>query len=72
MSGEDRLGQVLRVLSGAGRTLEPQEVLDVLWLARLLPGEGPLPLQRALRDAESARRSAAGEQAASGTADGSR
>jgi MinD-like ATPase involved in chromosome partitioning or flagellar assembly len=49
------------VLSASGRTLDPQDVLDVLWLARLLPGGGPLPLQRALRAAEEAPRQAAGD-----------
>ncbi|MEU1281499.1 SAV_2336 N-terminal domain-related protein [Streptomyces sp. NPDC005805] len=40
----DRLGEALRVLGGAGRDLDPQELLDVLWLATRLPRSDTLPL----------------------------
>lgn len=39
---DDRLREVLRVLRGAGRELDPQELLDVLWLAGRLPPDGRL------------------------------
>ncbi|MFF8845413.1 SAV_2336 N-terminal domain-related protein [Streptomyces sp. NPDC015127] len=42
----DRLGQVLRVLGGSGQDLDPQELLDVLWLAGRLPATDELPLAR--------------------------
>jgi MinD-like ATPase involved in chromosome partitioning or flagellar assembly len=55
----DRLGAVLKVINGAlkevGGALDPHEVLDVLWLASLLPdGADDLPLRRALRPTASA------------------
>lgn len=46
-----RLGAALRILKGAGQDLDPHEALDVLWLARVLSGDGDadpagLPLAR--------------------------
>ncbi|MFZ4284340.1 SAV_2336 N-terminal domain-related protein [Streptomyces rhizosphaericola] len=52
---DDALACVLRALRGAGQELDPQQVLDVLWLAgRLQPGpELPLARRLAVRQAES-------------------
>ncbi|MGV9311082.1 SAV_2336 N-terminal domain-related protein [Streptomyces sp. NPDC003691] len=36
-----RLGELLGVLRAAGRELDAEQVLDVLWLARLLPAAAP-------------------------------
>ncbi|MFF7972671.1 SAV_2336 N-terminal domain-related protein [Streptomyces sp. NPDC007905] len=48
--GADRLGALLGVLKGIGYDLDPQEVLDVLWLAGRLPRDGQeQPLPRMLR-----------------------
>ncbi|WP_149827867.1 SAV_2336 N-terminal domain-related protein [Streptomyces tailanensis] len=54
--GTELLGEVLGVLKGAGHDLDPQEVLDTLWLAsRLSPDtDDELPLQRVLRPTASA------------------
>ncbi|WP_116426807.1 SAV_2336 N-terminal domain-related protein [Streptomyces spongiicola] len=41
---DDRLRGVLRVLRGSGLELDPQELLDVLWLAGRLPADERLPL----------------------------
>ncbi|MEU3601632.1 SAV_2336 N-terminal domain-related protein [Streptomyces sp. NPDC006798] len=35
-----RIGELLAVLRGAGRKLDAEQALDVLWLARLLPAGG--------------------------------
>ncbi|MFS4094015.1 SAV_2336 N-terminal domain-related protein [Streptomyces sp. AF1A] len=46
----DRLGALLRVLRGIGHDPDPQEVLDILWLAGRLPRDThDLPLPRLLR-----------------------
>ncbi|MEV5988063.1 SAV_2336 N-terminal domain-related protein [Streptomyces sp. NPDC052051] len=46
----DRLGALLRVLKGVGYDPDPQEVLDMLWLAGRLPRDGQdLPLPRLSR-----------------------
>ncbi|WP_221352787.1 SAV_2336 N-terminal domain-related protein [Streptomyces beigongshangae] len=37
---DPRLGAALRILKNVGQDLDPQEVLDVLWLARALSGDG--------------------------------
>ncbi|MET8582409.1 SAV_2336 N-terminal domain-related protein [Streptomyces collinus] len=48
--GADRLGALIGVLKGVGYDLDPQEVLDVLWLAGRLPRDGrDQPLPRMLR-----------------------
>ncbi|MFD3786935.1 SAV_2336 N-terminal domain-related protein [Streptomyces cyaneofuscatus] len=44
----DGLASVLRVLRDAGHDLDPQQVLDVLWLAGRLPAGPELPLARTL------------------------
>ncbi|MFE4449039.1 hypothetical protein ACFRNR_46160, partial [Streptomyces sp. NPDC056820] len=48
--GGNRLGALLRVLKGVGYDPDPQEVLDMLWLAGRLPQDAhDLPLPRLLR-----------------------
>ncbi|MFE6284997.1 SAV_2336 N-terminal domain-related protein [Streptomyces sp. NPDC057877] len=49
--GGARLGDVLRVLRACGRELDADQVLDVLWLARRLPGGDAAPLHEGLRPA---------------------
>ncbi|KAB2594013.1 SAV_2336 N-terminal domain-related protein [Streptomyces arboris] len=61
----DRLASVLRVLRDAGHELDPQQVLDVLWLAGRLPAGPELPLART-RAVERAGSAAAGERAVTG------
>ncbi|MEU8564170.1 SAV_2336 N-terminal domain-related protein [Streptomyces cyaneofuscatus] len=58
----DTLASVLRVLRDAGHELDPQQVLDVLWLAGRLPAGPELPLVRT-RAVERAGSAAAGERA---------
>ncbi|MFD3973737.1 SAV_2336 N-terminal domain-related protein [Streptomyces cyaneofuscatus] len=59
---DDGLASVLRVLRDAGHELDPQQVLDVLWLAGRLPAGPELPLAR-VRAVERAGFAAAGERA---------
>lgn len=47
--GGARLTQALRVLAAAGQELDADQVLDVLWLARRLPGGTQAPLSRPVR-----------------------
>lgn len=42
--GRERFGEMLRVLAACGHDLDADEVLDVLWLARRLPGGEDAPL----------------------------
>ncbi|MFE5190043.1 SAV_2336 N-terminal domain-related protein [Streptomyces sp. NPDC056628] len=44
--GGTRLSEALRVLASAGQELDADQVLDVLWLARRLPGGVEAPLGR--------------------------
>ncbi|WP_432191979.1 SAV_2336 N-terminal domain-related protein [Streptomyces sp. bgisy027] len=47
--GGTRLTEALRVLAAAGQELDADQVLDVLWLARRLPGGARAPLKRLAR-----------------------
>ncbi|WP_051828049.1 SAV_2336 N-terminal domain-related protein [Streptomyces bicolor] len=47
--GGGRLGELLRVLSASGQELDADQVLDVLWLARRVPGGADAPLARLAR-----------------------
>ncbi|QOV36117.1 hypothetical protein IM697_39910 [Streptomyces ferrugineus] len=47
--GGARLTEALRVLAAAGQELDADQVLDVLWLARRLPGGSNAPLGRCAR-----------------------
>ncbi|WP_405510010.1 SAV_2336 family protein [Streptomyces cyaneofuscatus] len=58
----DTLASVLRVLRDAGQELDPQQILDVLWLAGRLPAGPELPLART-RAVERAGSATAGERA---------
>ncbi|MFJ3639546.1 SAV_2336 N-terminal domain-related protein [Streptomyces sp. NPDC090108] len=44
--GGDRLAEALRVLSACGHDLDAGQLLDVLWLARLLPAGAGAPLRQ--------------------------
>ncbi|MGN9759373.1 SAV_2336 N-terminal domain-related protein [Streptomyces sp. SD31] len=46
-----RLGELLRVLTASGHELDADQVLDVLWLARRVPGGPEAPLARLARTA---------------------
>ncbi|KUO21737.1 SAV_2336 N-terminal domain-related protein [Streptomyces dysideae] len=47
--GGGRLGELLRVLAASGQELDADQVLDVLWLARRMPGGADAPLARHAR-----------------------
>ncbi|MGI5454361.1 SAV_2336 N-terminal domain-related protein [Streptomyces sp. CA-249302] len=67
-AGAGRLSAVLGVLRRAGHELDPQEVLDTLWLAGRLssPADDQLPLQRALRRTTTAAPAVAEERPTAG------